>query len=427
MNILILGATGFIGSHIAARLAAEGHHVTGLGRDTARLAARMPQIAWIRADLANLLTAEHWQPLLKGQHVVVNCAGALQDGLNDRLMDVQTRSQCALYEAAAPAGLQMIVQISADTTGAPGATAFLATKRAADEALAASGLPHVILRPALVIGRNAFGGTALLRGLAASPLALPLVHATSPVATVTLDDVAKAVSRVINAEIPSGSDVTLALDSGTLESLVVRHRAWLGLPPAPVIRLPAFVAAPVSRIADALGWLGWRSPLRSTAMTVMRHGVNAPGGAVPPPFPLENAAAFLARQPAGIQDLWFARLYLLKPLIFGCLAAFWIVSGLVPLLDPARAAGHFVPLAGQTAALVLTYATCALDVLLGALVLYRPRTRLALLGMIALTLAYLVGALAFEPALWLDPLGPMVKTIPALILTFTALAILDER
>ena len=51
MNILILGATGFIGSHIAAKLAAEGHAVTGLGRDTARLAARTPQITWVRADL----------------------------------------------------------------------------------------------------------------------------------------------------------------------------------------------------------------------------------------------------------------------------------------------------------------------------------------------------------------------------------------
>lgn len=425
MNILILGATGFIGSHIAAKLSAEGHAVTGLGRDTARLAARMPQISWVRTDLGKLLTAESWKDQLAHQDVVVNCAGALQDGLSDNLKDVQTRAQIALHSAAKAASIKLIVQISADTTGPSRETEFLATKRAADEALAQSGLPFVILRPALVIGRNAFGGTALLRALAALPMVLPLVHAESPVSTVTLDDVAKAVSLAISGDIRSGSDLTLAQHGGTLATLVAGHRAWLGLPPAPVISLPAFAAAPVSAIADALGWLGWRSPLRSTAMQVMRHGVGS--GEAKPPFPPEPASAFLARNPAGVQDLWFARLYLLKPLIFFCLSAFWLVSGIVPLLDPLRAAGHFAPFMGQTAALTLTVATCLMDIALGVVVLYRPKTRLALWGMIVVTLGYLAGSIVLEPALWLDPLGPMVKTVPALALTLVALAILDER
>ncbi|MCD2173203.1 SDR family oxidoreductase [Rhizobium sp. C4] len=427
MNILILGATGFIGSHIAAKLAAEGHTVTGLGRDTARLAARMPQIAWVRADLSNLLTAESWKGLLEHQEIVVNCAGALQDGLSDHLKDVQTRAQLALHDAAGSAGLKLLIQISADTSGPAGETEFLATKRAADEALAESGLPHVILRPVLVIGRNAFGGTALLRALAAAPAILPLVHTASPVATVTLDDVAKAVSLCIKGEIATGSDLTLAGQTGTLASLVRDHRAWLGLPPAPTVSLPAFAAAPVSGIADALGWLGWRSPLRSTAMAVMRHGVSADDKGAAPPFPLEAASTFIARIPAGAQDLWFARLYLLKPLILFCLSAFWLASGLIPLLDPSRAAGHFEAYMGQTAALGLTVATCLIDTVLGLAVLYRPRTRLALWGMILVTLGYLAGSLLLEPALWLDPLGPMVKTVPSLVLTLVALAILDER
>lgn len=425
MNILILGATGFLGSHIAAKLAAEGHAVTGLGRDIARLAARMPQIAWARADLGNLLTAESWKDLLAQQDVVVNCAGALQDGLTDNLKDVQTRAQVALQDAAKATGIRLIIQISADTSGPSGETEFLATKRAADEALAASGLPFVILRPALVIGRNAFGGTALLRALAAFPFVLPLVHAESPVSTVTQDDVAKAVSLAISGAISSGSDLTLARQGGTLGTLVTEHRRWLGLPPAKIIPLPALATAPVSAIADGLGWLGWRSPLRSTAMQVMRHGVS-PEETVSP-VALEPASNFLARNPAGVQDLWFARLYLLKPLIFFCLSAFWLASGLIPLLDPLRAAGHFSLFMGQTAALGLTFVTCLIDIALGLTVLYRPRTRLALSGMIVVTLAYLAGSIVMEPTLWLDPLGPMVKTIPALALTVLALAIPEER
>jgi hypothetical protein len=47
--------------------------------------------------------------------------------------------------------------------------------------------------------------------------------------------------------------------------------------------------------------------------------------------------------------------------------------------------------------------------------------------MILVTVAYLAGSVVMEPALWLDPLGPMVKTVPSLVLTLAALAILDER
>ena len=117
--------------------------------------------------------------------MVVNCAGALQDGLSDDLAATQADAMLALYAAAGQSSRPLIVQISARTAGAAGDLPFLATKRRADEALAASGLPHVILRPALVLGRNAHGGSALLRALAAFPFVLPLVHAESPVETVS--------------------------------------------------------------------------------------------------------------------------------------------------------------------------------------------------------------------------------------------------
>lgn len=428
MNILILGATGFIGSHIAASLAADGHVVTGLGRATARMTARMPQVIWRRADISRMQKAIDWHKLLKNKDVVVNCAGALQEGLTDRVAQVQTGAQRALYEAAHQTSTKLIVQISAETEGPAAATAFLATKRAADLALANSGLPHVIIRPSLVIGRNAFGGTALLRALSAFPVAVPLVHGESPVATVTLGDTSHAVSLAIKGVIPSGSDLSLANEGATLRDLVRLHRAWLGLSPAPIIALPPLLAAPVSWVADALGWLGWRSPMRSTSMAVMRNGVT--GGKrdkSEPPFALEHVSDFLAKTPSGVQDLWFARLYLLKPLVFFCLSAFWCASGLIPLLDPERAAGHLTLLLGHSAAVLTTDLASLLDILLGLMLAWRPRARTALIGMIATTLIYLAGSLLIEPALWLDPLGPMVKTLPALLLRVVSLAILDER
>lgn len=47
--------------------------------------------------------------------------------------------------------------------------------------------------------------------------------------------------------------------------------------------------------------------------------------------------------------------------------------------------------------------------------------------MVALSLAYLASATVLAPGLWVDPLGPLVKVLPSIVLTLVALAILDER
>lgn len=424
MNILILGATGFIGSIIAARLIADGHAVTGFGRNPTRARLKQPAIDWQRADLSRMTKPEDWDDILKDQHVVVNCAGALQDGLSDNLAATQANAMLALYAAAQRSSRPLIVQISARTAGAAGALPFLATKRQADEALASSGLPYVILRPALVLGRNAHGGSSLLRALAAVPFMLPLVHADSPIETLSVDDVATAVSRAISGDITSGDFDLAAPKVLTLADLVRLHRQWLGLPPARARSLPGWLARPVTWLADIAGLLGWRSPLRSTAMTVMSEGIRSTADSG---FVATSAAATLAANPSGVQDLWFARLYLLKPLVMSGLSAFWLLSGLIPLLALEKTSAHFLPFMPQAAATALTLVTCLIDITLGTTVLVRPLAQRSLLGMLAVSLAYLAGASVLEPGLWLDPLGPLVKVLPSILLTLAALAILDER
>lgn len=429
MNILILGATGFIGSVVAARLRADGHSVTGLARSPDRARIKYPSINWIKADLATLTDPADWQALLIGQQAVVNCAGALQDGLSDNLVATQEKAMLALYAAAETSGTELIVQISARTDGGAKERPFLATKRHADEALAASGLHHVILRPALVIGRNAHGGTALLRALAAMPCILPLIHARSPMEIVSVGDVAGAVSKAVAGQLPHGADIDLAGNDGwTLRDLVALHRSWLGLPPARVVTMPAGLARPITWAADIAGKLGWRSPLRSTAMAVMSEGVlSRQDKQHRPGWRLATAAEIFDANPAGIQDVWFARLYLLKPLMILSLALFWIMSGIISMLSPLAASRHFLPFMSQGLANALTIATSLLDIALGALVLLRPSARAALYGMLLVTLAYLAGGTILEPSLWLDPLGPLVKVLPSILLTAATLAILEER
>jgi len=427
MRVLILGANGFIGSAVADGLIRAGHDVVALGRNIAAAAIRQPGAEWRSVDIATLTTSQSWGEQLRNVEAVVNCAGALQDGLRDNVAAVQDQAMRALYEAGGKLGIGLVIQISANTSGAAAESAFLTTKRSADEALARSGLNFVILRPAVVIGRNAHGGSALLRGLAAVPLFAPLVHAGSGIRFVALDDVVRAVIASLAGEILPGSDVDIAApETVALRDAVARHRAWMGLPPVPSVTIPGWIAKPISGLADILGWLGWRSPLRTTAMQAAAGGISAGAGSLP--FPLKTLDETLNRYPAGVQDLWFARLYMLKPVVVGILALFWTFSGLIAVARFDTSTGHLtgvgIPPFG---AALLTITTSLADMALGIGVMYRRTTRFCLVAMIVVASAYLLAATVLQPALWLDPLGPLLKVLPSIALAAVALAIFEER
>lgn len=431
MAVLVLGGYGLIGAAVVARLRDDGLEVIGLGRRVAMARRRRPDVTWREADLARLAEPGVWPPLLQGVDVVVNAAGVLQQGLSDDPAAVQERAVRALIAAAPAAGVQRIVQISAVGAAADASTAFLRTKAAADAALLAARVEAVILRPGLVVAPRAYGGTSLLRALAAFPVISPLVHADAPIQTVGLDEVAEAVAAAVRGDIPSGVVADLVEpEPRSLAATVDLFRAWLGLPPARVLRAPAAVATLAAVGADALGWLGWRSPLRSTAIRVLRDGVTGDATSVrgwrDPPF--RSLPDTLSRLSPSSQELWFARLWLLKAPILGGLAAFWMVSGLIGFVRADTAAAVLSTRGAASALSALAVWTGAVaDLVLGLAVLIRPMAGASLKGMILVSLAYLLGATLWAPDLWLDPLGPLVKVVPAILLALVGLAVLDER
>ena len=75
--VLVVGATGFLGNAITARLLAEGANVVGLSRTVPTAATAMRHI---RLDILEATEPQTWRPHLVGIKSVVYCAGALQDG-----------------------------------------------------------------------------------------------------------------------------------------------------------------------------------------------------------------------------------------------------------------------------------------------------------------------------------------------------------
>lgn len=430
MRILVLGGYGLIGLSILRRLHAAGHDVVGLGRDAERGRRLFPRAEWISADIATLSSASDWRPLIAGVDVVVNASGALQDSSRDRLRAVQDDAIRALIDACEVGDPSRFIQISAPGANPEAASAFLATKGAADDRLRRSALRWNILRPGLVLAPETYGGTALLRALAAIPLILPAVYPRSPVQTVWIGDVVGAVELLLeNTQLAGRTDDLMHRDRHSLIELLARFRAWLGLPPARArIALPNIIAHSVSVIADLGGRLGWRSPLRSTAMRIMRGGVTGDADAwqTDTGMVLKSLDESLASMPATRQDRHFARMQLLLPLIVVVLALFWTISGVLGLARMDAAASVIQPALGGLAEWTVALGSVA-DIVIGLAFLHRRLLPWAALGAVSVSAAYLVGATLLAPALWFDPLGPLVKVVPAMVLALTALALSEER
>ncbi len=427
---VVLGGYGLIGAACVRALRQAGFDVVGVGRSKAAAWRVLPDIEWRILDLAQA-SVDDLKRAVGGAHVIVNAAGALQDGLKDDVAAIH-ESMITRLVIALHGGATRVIQISAAGVRSNSSTEFFRSKARGDALLMASELDWVVLRPTLVLAREAYGGTSLLRASAAMPFTGFDVFPDSRVQTVFIDDVAAAVVAAARGEVAGGTVADLTeRDSHSFGELVREMRSWLGLPSWQAsIGVPGILIRASVKVADALGRIGWRSPLRSTAITVLGEGIHGDpsawikaGGR-----PCRALGETLAAMPATAQERWFARLYLLLPMIVGTLALFWILSGLIGLARFA-AAREVLTSRGISAgaAGLLVVGGALVDLALGAGVLARRYARSAAVGMVAVSLTYLVGGTILAPDLLVDPLGPLVKILPALTLGVIGAALLDER
>ena len=428
MRVLLTGASGLIGTAVAARLLTEGHEVVAVARRTGPPRINM---RWVALDMRDAAEPEPWLPHLAGIDAVVKSAGVLQDSPADSTAAAHTTGPAGLFAACERAGVRRVIHLSAIGVDRETPTAFSRTKSEGDAALMAASLDWVILRPSVVVGRTAYGGSALVRGLAALPF-VPRVVGAGKLQIVQLDDLVATILFFLKPGAPSRVALEIAgPDRFAFDDVVTAYRKWLGWKPARHIGVPAWLMRAMYRLGDFAGWLGWRTPMRSTAQQeIVRGAVGdpAPWTATTGIVPRSLEAALLA-EPAGVQEKWFARLYLLKPLVLGVFSLFWIATAFMAL-GPGWQIGLGLMeeggVTGARAALVVIAGALA-DLAIGIGIAFRRTAKPALYCAILLSLTYVVIGTALVPRLWIDPLGPMLKIWPVLALNLVALAILDDR
>lgn len=426
MHILLLGAGGFVGRHILSELLASGHRVRAMARDVSALRDMEPGADWVAIDLARATDADSWAPHLAGIDCVINAAGVLR---GPEMHAVHVAMPQALHAACKKAEVRRVILISAVSARPDVPTDYARTKLEGEAALRNSGLRWTILRPSLVVAEGSYGGTSLLRGLAALPLFQPLASdgsfAFSPIHA---DDLARSVRLAcedlwfVNMTLEPAGPETL-----TLRALMARYRNWLGFGQARFLSVPM----PVMRVLGRIGDLAGSGPVSTNSLTQLAAGNAADGAAFAQavgfrPRSLGNA---MRDRAAGVQDRWHARLFLLAPAIRWGLALLWFVSALLGLF-----AGHARTLemlaatgAPETAAFPLQIGTALLDLAIAGLVVRDSRARIATIAQLTVVAGYTLALTLALPALWADPLGPLLKNLPILLLILVHGAIGDRR
>jgi nucleoside-diphosphate-sugar epimerase len=250
-TVLLTGASGVVGAALLPRLRdldvvclvhrspVFGAHVTSVPGDVTEPMFGLGERAYL--ELAARVDA------------VIHCAAVTEFNRTDGSLEatnIAGTERMAAFAAAADAVLYHVSTafVHAAADGSPGRTGYASSKSAAEEVVRSSGVPHVILRPSVVIGDSATGTIAAFQGIAQIAAGMfagimPMIPFDPgwPLDFVPADVVADAIACVVENRVSGGEywitagDKALRLDE--LAALLVEFARGLGVS----IDMPRFV------------------------------------------------------------------------------------------------------------------------------------------------------------------------------------------
>jgi len=235
--ILVTGASGFVGRHVVRELA-SGAHVRAMVR-TARGAAALDGVdcELVRGDVTDPASL---RVAARGMRTIVHLV-AIVEGSPAAFERVMAAGTGNLLEAARESGVRRIVLMSALGTG-PGATVpYFRAKWAAEQAVAACGIDHAVLRPSFVFGTDGGALPRFARIARLFPLTPVIGPGTQRVQPIWIDDLVRAVQLAVDAEGTNGPIELGGPEAVTWSELWRRLKAALGTR-RPAIHVPFWLA-----------------------------------------------------------------------------------------------------------------------------------------------------------------------------------------
>lgn len=208
--VTVFGGSGFVGRHIVQALSARGYRV--------RVAVRRPELAGFLRPLgmvgqvqpvqANVRYPDSVAAALRGSVAVVNAVGIHHETGKQTFDAVHAKGAASIARAAAEAGVERLVHVSALGAAADAPSEYARSKAKGDEAVAKAFGKASIVRPSIQfgVGDSFFNKFAAIARL--SPV-VPLIGPGIRYQPVFVGDVAAAVQGLVDGDVVGGKTFEL--------------------------------------------------------------------------------------------------------------------------------------------------------------------------------------------------------------------------
>jgi NADH dehydrogenase len=270
--------------------------VTALVRGGAARAAGFPHLAGCAVAEGDARDPAACERAARGAGTVINLVGVLREVGRDRFATLHVGVTRHLVAAARAAGAARFLYVSALGVRADSPTAYGRTKWQAEEAVRASGLEWIVLRPSIVFARDGEFYRILDR-LTAAPIVPVLGPGTNRLAPVRADDLARIEAEALArpAAWNRAYDVAgpVAYEFRELLRRVARGRgrrvAWL-------VHVPVGLVRPVVSLLSRVRPLVRVAPITADELAMLGED------SVADPAPVEAAFGLTLRTIDGVLD-----------------------------------------------------------------------------------------------------------------------------
>jgi uncharacterized protein YbjT (DUF2867 family) len=289
MNVIVTGATGYVGYHVVKALLEAGHGVVAVSRKGARSSTASGKDLGIlegaRYVVGDVASGAGLKEAAQGCDAMIHLVGIIAQNNDQTFQRVHVDGTRNVLEAAKSAGVKRYLQMSALGAASGAASRYSATKFEAEELVRGSGLEWTIFRPSLIfgVGDDFFG--RVLKNLVATPVVPQIGDGSFPFRPVWVGDVAQSFVQSLTNPATIGQIYDLVGPKEyTFRQLLDLEMQTLGAK-KPVVPAPLFlmdIAVPLMQI------LGPLAPITNDQYAMLKAGNTADPTIMRQTFKLEG-------------------------------------------------------------------------------------------------------------------------------------------
>jgi uncharacterized protein YbjT (DUF2867 family) len=238
--ILVIGASGFLGRHVAKALLAGGHTVRCMARDTSKvqdLADAGCEV--VQGDILDATLVEHALESVQAAYICVHTLSPQGANSSDQdFMGVEMTGLQNIVRACETQGVRRLIYVTSIGISPDAPSAWLRGRWQTEQFLFNSGFDVTAIRPGMIVGRGGTGFEAVLSG-AKRPVAIAMGSGKQKMRTVAVEDLAYYLVGVLHDPRSFGHHYDVGSDDVlTMDQMIDIAAECLGRRPPLKIHVP---------------------------------------------------------------------------------------------------------------------------------------------------------------------------------------------